>query len=138
MPSHREAVSLSDNLLAGGPCLLALLDYELRAETSHTVTSADYGKALMFSAEDNVAVTLPANSAPSGSWFACLNVGSDSTNPTYSAATADSLIAFNDDAADSVSFASGQRIGSAVMFISNGTYWVALNINGACAMTVNS
>ena len=61
--------------------------------------------------------------------------GTDSTIPTISAATVDTLITFHDVAADSVTFGSGHRIGAHVRFISNGTKWIAINM-GNHTMTI--
>jgi hypothetical protein len=103
-----------------------------------TITSANYGTTIFYTQAGGVTVTLPANGAAIGSWFRCINANSDTTAPTYTAATVDTLITFNDAQADSVTFGSGHRIGSSVIFISNGTYWVAINESGSNTMTVNT
>lgn len=104
---------------------------------SRVITSADYGKIIFFNNAGAVAVTLPANGAPAGSWFDCINIGADSCIPTYSAATVDTLITVNDQQADSVTYATGNRIGSHIRFISTGTYWVAVNV-GSTTMAVTT
>jgi hypothetical protein len=104
---------------------------------SRVCTSADYGKTLFLSYAGAVAVTLPANGAAAGSWMDFIVTGSDSTAPTISAATADTLITVNDAAADSVTYGSGHRIGAAVRIISNGTKWIAVNL-GSTTMTVGT
>jgi hypothetical protein len=49
---------------------------------------------------------------------------------TISAATADTLITFNDTAADSVAFSTtSNKIGAWVRFISNGSVWIAVNFS---------
>ena len=107
------------------------------AETSNsrTCTSADYGKTIFVSHGGAVAITLPANGAAAGSWIDFIVTGSDSTAPTISTATVDTLITVNDAAADSVTYGSGHRIGAAVRIISNGTKWIAINL-GSTTMTV--
>jgi len=105
---------------------------------SYTCSIADYGKTLYFTYAGAVTVTLPGNGAPAGSWFRCVNANSDTTAPTYAAATADTLIAPNDAQADSVTFATGHRIGSCVRFQSNGSYWVAVNESTGCTMTITT
>lgn len=105
--------------------------------TTLTVTSAHYGKALLINTNAAVAVTLPANGAAAGSWFDVIIIGSDACAPTVSAATADTLIAPNDAAADSVTYGTGHRIGAAVRFISTGGFWVAINL-GSTTMTVGT
>lgn len=105
--------------------------------TTLTVTSAHYGKTLLINTNAAVAVTLPANGAAAGSWLDVIIIGSDACAPTVSAATADTLIAPNDAAADSVTYGTGHRIGAAVRFISTGAVWVAINI-GSTTMTVGT
>lgn len=105
--------------------------------TTLSVTSAHYGKALLINTNAAVAVTLPANGAAAGSWFDVIIIGSDACAPTVSAATADTLVAPNDAAADSVTYGTGHRIGAAVRFISTGSVWVAINL-GSTTMTVGT
>ena len=105
------------------------------ADTTLTVTSAHYGKTLMVTNNAAVAITLPANGAAAGSWFDIMSLGSDDCAMTIAAATADTLITANDAAADSVTFGSGHRIGACVRVISNGSFWVAINL-GSTTMTV--
>ena len=107
------------------------------ATAARTCTSADYGKTILLSYADAVAVTLPANGAPAGSWIDFIVIGSDSCAPTIAAATADTLITVNDQQADSVTFGSGHRVGAHVRVISTGTYWVAINM-GSTTMTVTT
>ena len=104
---------------------------------ARVIDSADYGKTIFFTYAGAVAVTLPANGAAIGSWFICVNANSDTTDPTYTA-TSDTLIAPNDAQADSVNFATGHRIGSCVKFISNGSYWLVINLSTACQMDITT
>jgi predicted type IV restriction endonuclease len=62
---------------------------------------------------------------------------SDTAAVTVAAATADTLITVNDAQADSVTYASGQRIGACLKVISNGTYWIVVN-EGSTTMTVTT
>jgi hypothetical protein len=104
-----------------------------------TLTAATHGgKTLLVSGDFAFNVILPANTTPAGTIIRCVHIGTDTCAPTYAAATADSLIAKNDAAADSVTFATGNRIGSIVLFIATGAAWVAINENGSCTMTVNT
>ena len=107
------------------------------ATATRVCTSADYGKTIFLSYAGSVAVTLPANGAPAGTPIRFIIDGADTCAPTIAAATADTLITANDAAADSVTFATGHRIGACVLFISNGTKWVAIN-EGSTTMTVNT
>ena len=104
---------------------------------SRTCTSEDYGKTIVLSYATTVAVTLPANGAPAGSVIYFLWNGDDSLAATISAATIDTLIAPNDAEADSITYGSTHRIGAYCMFVSTGTYWVAINL-GSTTMTVGT
>lgn len=106
-------------------------------ETSATrvCTSTDYGKVILCSYEGAVAITLPANGAPPGAQIHFINIGSNNCAPTVSAATAETLITVNNQGADSVTYGTGHRIGSHLMCISTGTYWVAVNL-GSTTLTV--
>lgn len=67
----------------------------------------------------NVAFTLP--DPTDGKWVYLFVVGAD-VNLTVSAATADTLITFNDVAADSVAYStSSEKIGGAILCFSDGT-----------------
>jgi len=100
------------------------------------LTAEYYGKTLFWSPSGSGTFTLPANGATAGSFIDVILL-TDQTI-TMSAATADTLITVNDLTADSVAFSTaGQKIGSAVRFISNGTYWVAIN-KSSNTMTVAS
>lgn len=101
------------------------------------LTSAYYGKTVFITGEAAQTITLPANGAAAGSWMEFVVIGSDNTIPTIAAATVDTLITANDAAADSVTFATGHRIGAALKFISTGTYWVAIN-EGSTTMSVTT
>ena len=136
MPRVFEDLSIEQDLDVGGPASLARLDTVAEATATRVCTSADYGKLILLSYEGAVAVTLPANAALAGSCIDFLVIGSDACDPTISTATADPLITFNDLDGDSVSYATTHRVGAYVRFISNGTYWVAVNL-GSTTMTVN-
>jgi hypothetical protein len=110
---------------------------EVITATTLQITSAHYGKALLINTNAAVAVTLPANGAAAGSWFDLIVIGSDDCAPTVAAATADTLITANDAAADSITYATGHRIGAACRFISTGSFWVAINV-GSTTMSVTT
>jgi hypothetical protein len=105
--------------------------------TTLAITSAHYGKTLLINTNAAVAVTLPANGAAAGSWFDVIVIGSDACAPTIAAATADTLITPNDAAADSITYATGHRIGAACRLISTGSFWVAINV-GSTTMAVTT
>lgn len=109
-----------------------------RTDTIVVFTSAQYGKTLFWSPNPTIGAiaTLPANGAPAGSWFDVILLTNKTV--TISSATADTLITDGDTAADSVAYStSSHKIGSHVRFISNGSYWIAVNIGGT-TMTVAS
>src|SRR3990167_4423571 len=137
MPQLMEAAQVEKELNVYGQARLARKDTVADATATRVCTSADYGKTLLLSYEGAVAVTLPANGAPAGSQIDFINIGSDTCAPTVSAATVDTLITVNDQAADSVTYGSGHRIGSHLRVISTGTYWVAVNL-GSTTMTVTT
>lgn len=96
--------------------------------TSLTITSAQYGSTLFWSPAGTATATLPANGAASGAWFDLILLTNQTV--TISAATADTLITLNDTAADSVAFSTASvKIGAMVRFISNGSFWVAVNLS---------
>ena len=119
------------------PSTLAYKTVVLDTTAERVCTSADYGKTIMLSYAGAVAVTLPANGATGGAWIDFIVIGADTCAPTIAAATADTLITFNDATADSVTFGTGHRIGAYVRVISTGTYWVAINM-GSHTMTVTT
>ena len=107
-----EAVSVDKDLTVLGQACLARRDTISEATAARTITSADYGKCILLSYAGAVAITLPANGAPVGSIVDFLVIGANTCAPTISAATADSLITVNDQAADSVTYATGHRVGA--------------------------
>lgn len=94
-----------------------------------------YGKTCFITGAAAQTITLPANGATTGANIEFIVIGADTSIPTFAAATADSLITVNDQAADSVTFGTGHRIGACVRFISDGTNWNAVNV-GSTTMTV--
>jgi len=136
--SNAAALQFTNGGKITGPPILPTMYTLSHTSSTLTLSANHYGATVLINYSGAVAVTLPANGAAAGSWIRCINVGSDACNPTYSAATADTLVAKGDQGADSVTFASGQRTGSSVVFISTGTAWVAINENGACTMTINT
>jgi len=118
------AVALTGTLTA--PALTPVAD----SSDARVCTSADYGKVIVLTHADTVAVTLPANGAAAGSWIDFMLAGNDSLAVTISAATADSLIGPNDADLKSVTWGSGHRIGAYCRMISDGSYWHVLNLGG--------
>jgi len=112
--------------------------------TTRTLTSADYGRVILFTANGAITVTLPAAAVAAGTWIRCICEGDTSQSITYSAPIADTMAAEGDTAVDSVSFAAAARPGSAILLISDGTRWWAVNESGpsslvaAHTMTVTS
>lgn len=136
--SLRQNINVNRTLTAGGPVCTGRLMTLTDATATRVCTSADYGKVIFLSYGGAVAVTLPANGAPAGSWIMFVIIGTDSCAPTIASATIDTLIAFNDQTADSLTFGSGHRIGGCLLFISTGTYWVGINLSGSNTVTVNT
>lgn len=101
-----------------------------------TITSAYYGKTILWSPTGSGSFTLPANGATAGSWFEVVLLTNQTI--TISSATAGTLITNGSTIANSVEFSTAShKIGASVMFISNGTYWIAIN-KSDCTMTVNT
>jgi len=100
------------------------------ATATRVCTSADYGKVIILSQAGAVAVTLPANGAAAGSWIDFMVLSSNDTAPTISAATVDTMVGPNDIDLDSVTWATANRIGAYARFISDGSFWHALNLGG--------
>lgn len=83
-----------------------------------------------------VTLTLPSPTNAKGLWFIILNLVGQ--NLTIAAPTADTLITFNDLAADSISFSTvAELIGAAALLVSDGTSWVAVAL-GPHTCTVTS
>jgi hypothetical protein len=101
-----------------------------------TLTSADYGKTFNCPGKAAQAIALPAAGAAAGSWMRFIGTGDNSYAPTFATPISDNLIAPNNATADSVTYGTGHRIGFALILMSNGTYWCALNENAGCTMTV--
>lgn len=133
-----DAVTCSSTLDVAGAATIDVVGTVAETTNARTCTSADYGKTIFLSCNDVVNVTLPANGAAAGSYIRFIVTTENANNVVIAAASSDTLIAFNDSTADSVQFATGQRIGACVLCISNGTYWVAINQSANNTMTVNT
>ena len=104
--------------------------------TSITFDNTYYGKRFYWSPTGTATATLPANGATAGSWFEVYLLTNQTI--TISAATADTLITFNDTTADSVAFSSANsKVGGLLRFESNGTVWIAVNLSNN-TMTVGT
>jgi hypothetical protein len=131
-------VAVVGAITASGAATLPLLPIVAETGENLTLTAALHaGKVVAVSSAGACAITLPANDTAAGTWIDVVCIGTNSTAPTISAAVADTLIAPNDDEADSVTFGSGHRIGAYVRFIATGAKWVAVNV-GSTTMTVNT
>lgn len=97
---------------------------------SFTATAADSGKTFMiYGGTAAVNVTLPAiDTGP----FEFEVINCQDQNLTVTAATADTLIVFNDLAADSIAFStSSEKIGNGFRILCDGTKIVALPLLGS-------
>ena len=104
--------------------------------SSYTCTSADFGRVIFLAPTASTqAVTLPANGAAAGSMITFI-LRTDYT-VSVAAATTDTLITNGYTDAKSVTFeTSSHKIGSALLVVSTGSYWLAINL-GDTTMTVN-
>jgi len=119
--------------LARGKCLRAPI---VAKTANYTVLAADSGTIFLTTGtEGAVNFTLPAVSA--GLWFMFIN-GADQ-DMLVKTATADTLISFNDVAADSVSYATAdEKIGGAILCVCDGTNFYALDPTAKHTFTVTS
>ena len=116
-----------------GPMNASVVASSVDGTASITLTSAHYGTIVMVTNGAAVAITLPANGAPAGTWIdiaagAQTGSGADACVPTVSAATADTLVVINDAEADSVTWPTGHRINLYARFWSDGEFWHAVNL----------
>lgn len=124
---------------SGGKIDLQNLATLLRVQTKtsdYTVTEADHGTVFTtHGATGAVNFTLPGN-PKRGLWFLFLN--SVGQNMQITAATADTLITFNDAAADNVIFSTaGNLFGALALVIADGNAWHVVNLS-VNTMTVNT
>jgi len=131
------ASTLTGAVGVAGALTAAVKGTVVDATDTRVITSADYGKVIILTHADNVAVTLPANGAAAGSWFDVALNGDDSLAVVISAATVDTLIGKADAGLDSVTYGAGHRIGAYCRFWSDGTYWHVQNLSD-CTMTYTS
>jgi len=124
--------------LSGAATIPVLATKTITCAAGTTVLdSTYYGKVTLVSGAAAETVTLPENGATAGTQMLFIIIGADATAPVFACATADTLITPNDAAADSVTFASGQRIGACLQFVSTGTYWVVVNV-GSTTMSITT
>jgi hypothetical protein len=128
-----------DTVIAGtldvsGAARLGVLATIVDATDTVVVTSAYYGKRILLTHADTVAVTLPANGAAVGSRFQIALCGDNSLAVTISPATATTLIGKNSAVLASVTYATANRIGAMCEFWSDGAFWHVVNLSD-CAMT---
>lgn len=101
-----------------------------------TLASTDYGKTFNSPGRAAQVVNLPANGATAGAWAMFVGTGDNNYAPVFTAATTDTLIGPNDLDLKSVTYGTGHRIGFCLMLVSNGTYWIAVNV-GSTTMSNN-
>ena len=91
-------------------------DYTVTAVESGTIfTTEGAGGAVNF--------TLPSQGAGLHFWF----MNAENQNMTITSDTADTLVTFNDVAADSIAFStSNEKVGGAAFVFSDGTKWMAM------------
>lgn len=102
------------------------------ATTNIVLTSTSYGRVVMVTSTNAIAITLPANGAAAGSYIDIMTgAGStDATIPTISAATTDTLVGPGDQDLKSVTWGTGHRINAYARFISDGSFWHVQNLGG--------
>lgn len=101
-------------------------DYTVLASESGTLFTTEGATA-------NVNFTLPSAADGLVYWF----FAAEDYNLTVTADTADTLIAFNDVAADSVAFSTAsEKIGGAFMVFSDGSKWMVSGLLGDDAQTI--
>jgi len=99
-----------------------------------TLLKSETGSLIVVRGTGAVTLTLPA--IDKGLWYFILNAVDQDL--IIAAPTADTLITFNDVAADSVDFdQAGNKIGAAALIACDGTSWIAVNI-GTHTMGVNT
>jgi hypothetical protein len=120
---------LFDDLLGGNPWGGW---QEIRAVTDTTLTVTEAMNNTLFTnrgAGGNIAYTLPAT-AKKGLRYGFMAVAAGTV--TVTAGTADTLVTFNDAAADSIAYSTAAEIiGNFVEVIGDGTGWLVLNHLGA-------
>lgn len=130
---------------AGASSLLGTADFRpfgcvnIVAKTADYTVSA-YESGTMFTtrgAAGNVNFTLPAT-ASKGLWYVFYNVADHDLKVT--SGTADTVVTFNDAAADSVAYSTmNEQIGGAFLVVGDGTGWLVFPYNaglGATAQTL--
>lgn len=108
--------------------LLYTIDVTDVAYTCSVSTVA--GKLLLLNTNAAMAIVLPTNAIAAGTWFDMAIIGTDACDPTISALVADTLITTNSTDSDSVTWATGHRIGAYARFWSDGSFWHVLNLGG--------
>ena len=123
-------------LLGLVPLIRALVNSATDA-TATTVTADDSGSLFIDKSTSTHTYTLPAIALGAGKAFMFFKLGTG-TMTIASAGSLDNIVAFNDVAADSVSFGTtNEKIGGAMLIIGDGTYWYAMNMSaGANTVTV--
>mgnify|MGYP003132231195 CR=1 FL=1 len=117
--------SLGDLSFAGDAYIRPKMKIENKL-ADYTLTAADFGKIFTNRGDgDAITFTLPAASGNEDEvvWF--FSVADQ--NFTVATATVDTMVAFNDLTADSISFSQGsEKIGGGFMAVCDGTGWVVV------------
>jgi hypothetical protein len=88
-----------------------------------------YGKTVFLTKADGaIAIAIAADGVAAGTCVRFIVTGANhNSNIVFTSETADTLITFNDVKATTLTFGNGQRTGAKVLFISDGTKWIAIN-----------
>lgn len=108
----------------------AQLRYPVVAKTAaYTIRNEDLGTIITNRGDgDALTLTLPATTEVESGWWCEVLVIADQT-VTVAAGTADTLLTFNDIAADSVAYSTaGQKIGAHAKIIFDGTAFAFINL----------
>jgi hypothetical protein len=103
------------------------------SNATDTITAGEfagyYGKTVFLTKADGaIAIAMAADGVAAGTWVRFIISGANhASDVVFTSETADTLITFNDIAADSVTFGAGHRTGAKILFISDGTSWIAIN-----------
>lgn len=99
--------------------------YKIRdVAANYSVVQDDNGSLLTVTAAATITLPAPA-AAYKGMWLDIVNIAD--VNMTIASGTADTLVVFNDVAADSVAFSTAsEKVGAAVRAICNGSLWILL------------
>ncbi len=133
------AADTGNTTIAGTLSVTGAITAPVEATVSETTatracTSADYGKTIFCSNAGATTITLPETVPAAGTWIRFVRTGDEAM--AINAYTVDTLITFNNVAADGVNYANTSDIGATCRVISTGSNWVAINESANNTMTV--